>query len=91
MPEPLFVVRNSSNVVVFDSRVAYAGVCVGIVDVPAATATSVSYSGYAGRTLKAIPAASRGSYSVTIDTDGSGYPRANFSSGPARSYVMFIL
>ena len=90
MSEPLFVVRNAANAVVFDSRLAYAGVCVGIVDVPAATAMSVSYPGYTGHTLKALSVSGISSYGATIDTDGSGYPRVNFVSGLARSYVMFI-
>lgn len=90
MPEPLFRVKDGSGAVVFDSRDAYAGICVGVIDVPSSTVQTYTYPDYVGRTLKVCGMWGLESWGAAVDY-ALGYPRVTFTASAARSYVLFIV
>lgn len=90
MAEAVFIVRNSAGAVVFDSRDAHAGVCVGVLDVPSGTAQTYTYPDYVGRTLKLCGMWGLDTWGAAVDY-ALGYPRVQFSASAARTYVLFIL
>lgn len=89
MAEPVFIVRSSAGAVVFDSREAYAGVCVGLIDVPASTPQTYLFPNYVGRTLKVSSMWGLVAWGLAIDYD-LGYPRLTVSAGSARSFILFM-
>lgn len=90
MAEPLFIVRNSAGAVVFDSRDAYAGICVGVIDVPSSTAQVYTYPDYVGRGIRVCGMWGTDTWGAAVDY-ALGYPRVSFSASAARSYVLFIV
>lgn len=90
MAEPFFRVRDATGAVVFDSRDAYAGICVGVIDVPGSTAQVYTYPDYVGRTLKVCGMWGTDTWGAAVDY-ALGYPRVSFSASAARSYVLFIV
>lgn len=90
MPEPLFRVKDGSGAVVFDSRDAYAGICVGVIDVPAGTAQTYTYPDYVGRSIRVCGMWGLDAWGASVDY-ALGYPRVSFSAAVARTYVHFIL
>lgn len=90
MAEPHLIARNSAGTVVFDSRTAMAGVCVGLLEIPANTAQTYTYPGYPGATAKVAGAAGVRAWGLTIDY-ALGYPRLVFASAPAlRACIVFV-
>jgi hypothetical protein len=75
--------------VVFDSRVAYAGVCVGLHDVPANTAATYTYPDYAGYTAIVLTATGSRAWGHTIDY-ALGYPRVTVDATAERTLMVFM-
>ena len=90
MAEPQFVARNSAGSVVFDSRDVAAGLCVGVIDVPASTAQVYTYPDYVGRAIRVCGIWGLDIWGASVDY-ALGYPRVSFIASAARSYVLFIL
>lgn len=90
MTEPLFVVRDAGNVVVFDSRVAVIGCAAWAGTVPASTALVVTFPLFVGRTAMVFFC---GSEAPLAAVDAAlGYPRVTFASSPiARPVTVFML
>lgn len=90
MAEPVFIVRNSAGAVVFDSRDAYAGVCVGIIDVPAGAPQTYTFPSYVGRTLKVTSMWGLDAWGVAVDY-ALGYPRLTVDAAAGRTFILFML
>ncbi|MBQ1766796.1 MAG: hypothetical protein IIZ92_28380 [Aquincola sp.] len=90
MAEPIFRVRDGAGNVVFDSRDAYAGLCVGVIDVPLNAVQVYAYPDYVGRTLKVCGMWGLDAWGASVDY-ALGYPRVTFSASSARTYVLFIV
>ncbi|WP_046111825.1 hypothetical protein [Aquincola tertiaricarbonis] len=89
MAEAVFIVRNSAGAVVFDSRDAFAGVCVGIIDVPGGTPQTYTFPNYVGRTLKVAGMWGTLAWGAAVDY-ALGYPRLTVDSAAARTFVLFM-
>lgn len=68
-------VRNSSDVVIFDSRNAAGGVCFGAYEVAPGGSTTVNLTGYAGRQVRLIAHNTNASVSYA-----SGFPSVTITT-----------
>ena len=89
MSGPALVIRSNDGAVVFDSREAYAGVCVGIIDVPAGAPQTYMFPNYVGRTLKVSSMWGLAAWGVAIDY-ALGYPRLTVDAAAARTFILFM-
>lgn len=91
MSEPLFIVRDVSSAIVFDSRLAVAGACVGFAQVEAGATLTLTYPDHVARSAQLVALHGHDLWGVSTDT-ALGYPRVVFSSVPApRLFAVFVV